>query len=64
MTNSSFASYEGNNPETGKTSSWHGECYRIECEGGAAVLDRDHMMRTEERSAAGGCKRAKSLRSR
>ena len=33
--------------------SWHGEYYRIECEGGAAVLDRDHIVRIDERSAAG-----------
>src|SRR5215212_9568901 len=53
MTNGSFASYEGNNLETGKTNSWYGEYYRLECEGGAAVLDRDHTVRIEERSAAG-----------
>jgi predicted dehydrogenase len=53
MTNGSFASYEGNNLATGKTNSWHGEYYRIECEGGAAVLDGDHIVRIEERSAAG-----------
>jgi hypothetical protein len=53
MTNGSFASYEGNNLATGKTNSWHGEYYRVECEGGAAVLDRDHIVRIEERSAAG-----------
>jgi predicted dehydrogenase len=53
MTNGSFASYEGNNLATGKTNSWYGELYRVECEGGAAVLDRDHIVRIEERSAAG-----------
>jgi predicted dehydrogenase len=53
MTNGSFASYEGNNLESGKTNSWYGEYYRLECEGGAAVLDRDHIVRIEERSAAG-----------
>jgi predicted dehydrogenase len=53
MTNDSFSSYEGNNLETGKTNSWYGEYYRLECEGGAAVLDRDHTLRIEERSAAG-----------
>ncbi|MGH2613874.1 MAG: Gfo/Idh/MocA family protein [Thermomicrobiales bacterium] len=53
MTNGSFASYEGNNLATGKTNSWYGEYYRVECEGGAAVLDRDHIVRIEERSAAG-----------
>jgi len=53
MTNGSFASYEGNNLATGKTNSWYGEYYRLECEGGAAVLDRDHIVRVEERSTAG-----------
>jgi predicted dehydrogenase len=53
MTNGSFASYEGNNLESGKTNSWHGEYYRVECEDGAAVLDRDHIVRIEERSAVG-----------
>jgi predicted dehydrogenase len=53
MANGSFASYEGNNLATGKTNSWYGEYYRLECEGGAAVLDRDHTVRIEERSAAG-----------
>ena len=53
MTNGSFASYEGNNLAAGKTNSWYGEYYRLECEGGAAVLDRDHIVRIEERSAAG-----------
>ena len=53
MTNGSVASYEGNNLATGKTNSWHSEYYRIECEGGAAVLDRDHAVRIEERSVAG-----------
>jgi predicted dehydrogenase len=53
MTNGRFATYEGNNLATGKTNSWHGEFYRIECEGGAAVLDRDHIVRIEELSVAG-----------
>ena len=53
MTNGSFAGYEGNNLAAGKTNSWHSEYYRVECEGGAAVLDRDDVVRIEERSAAG-----------
>ena len=53
LTNGSFASYEGNNLATGKTNAWHGEYYRVECEGGAAVLDRDQIVRIEERSATG-----------
>jgi predicted dehydrogenase len=53
MTDGSFASYEGNNLAAGKTNSWYGESYRVECEGGAAVLDRDNTVRIEVRSAAG-----------
>ncbi len=53
MTNACFASYEGNNLEAGATNSWHKEFFRVECEGGAAVLDRDDVVRIEERSAAG-----------
>ena len=53
MTNGSFAGYEGNNLAAGKTNSWHSEYYRVECEGGAAVLDRDNVVRIKERSAAG-----------
>jgi predicted dehydrogenase len=44
MHNGSFAHYEGNNLESGKTNSWHAEYYRVECEGGAAVLDSDHKV--------------------
>ena len=51
MTNGSFATYEGNNLATGKTHSWHSEYYRVECEGGAAVLDKDHVVRVEARGA-------------
>jgi predicted dehydrogenase len=53
MDNGSFASYEGNNLSSGKTNSWHSEYYRVECDGGAAVLDRDHTVRIEERSGSG-----------
>lgn len=53
MSNGSFASYEGNNLATGTTNTWHSEQYRVECEGGAAVLDRDQIVRIEERSASG-----------
>lgn len=53
MLDGSYASYEGSNLATGKTNSWAGEYYRLECEGGAAVLDRDQIVRIEERSAAG-----------
>lgn len=56
MTNGSFAHYEGNNLEVGKTNSWSHECYRVECEGGAAVLDKDHTVRIEERGDGGTLK--------
>ena len=53
MTDGAFASYEGNNLAAGKTNSWHGEHYRVECEAGAAVLDRDQVVRIEERAPSG-----------
>jgi predicted dehydrogenase len=53
MTGAVFGSYEGNNLATGKTNSWHSEYYRVECEGGAAVLDVDHVVRIEQRGAGG-----------
>jgi predicted dehydrogenase len=53
MSNGSFASYEGNNLATGKTNGWHGEYYRVECERGVATLDKDHLVRIEERGARG-----------
>jgi predicted dehydrogenase len=49
MGNGSFATYEGNNLATGKTNSWHQEYYRVEAEGGAARLDKDHTVYIEER---------------
>lgn len=53
MKNGSFGFYEGNNLATGKQNTWHQEYYRVECEGGAAVLDKDHIVRIEERGDAG-----------
>jgi len=44
MHNGAFAHYEGNNLTSGKTNSWHAEAYRVECEGGAAILDSDHKV--------------------
>jgi predicted dehydrogenase len=44
MHNGAFAHYEGNNLESAKTNSWHAEYYRVECEGGAAILDSDHQV--------------------
>jgi predicted dehydrogenase len=49
----SVGSYEGNNLSTGKQNSWHSEYYRVECEGGAVVLDADHVVRIEERTSDG-----------
>ncbi|MCA1595976.1 MAG: Gfo/Idh/MocA family oxidoreductase [Chloroflexi bacterium] len=45
MTNNVHASYEGNCLEGGTQNSWHDEFYRAECEGGAAILDRDGVVR-------------------
>jgi predicted dehydrogenase len=56
MTDGGFASYEGNNLATGKTNGWHSEYYRVECEGGAAVLDKDDVVRIEERGEGGTLK--------
>jgi predicted dehydrogenase len=56
MDNGSFAQYEGNNLEVGKTNSWHQEFYRAECEGGAAILDKDQVVRIEERGENGTLK--------
>jgi hypothetical protein len=56
MTNGSFGSYEGNNLATGKTNSWRSEYYRIEAEGGAATLDKDDVVRIEERGEGGTLK--------
>jgi predicted dehydrogenase len=53
FTGGAFGMYEGNNLATGKTDSWHSEYYRIECEGGVAVLDYDHIVRIQERTPTG-----------
>lgn len=49
MENGSFAHYEGNNLETGKLNGWHHEYYRVECEGGVAILDSDLVVRVDKR---------------
>ncbi len=41
MSNGAFAHYEGSNVASGEVNSWHREAYRVECEGGTAILDRD-----------------------
>jgi predicted dehydrogenase len=56
MIDGAHALYEGNNLSTGKPNSWHSEYYRVECEGGAAVLDSDDIVRIEERGNAGTLK--------
>lgn len=56
MSGGAFASYEGNNLATGKVNGWHEEYYRVECEGGAAVLDKDNIVRIEERGENRGLK--------
>ncbi len=53
FTGGAFGVYEGNNLAAGKTDSWHSEYYRIECEGGAAVLDADNIVRIQERTQSG-----------
>ncbi len=53
MCGGSFASYEGNNLATGRANSWHGEYYRLECEGGVASLDADDVVRVTARGPGG-----------
>lgn len=48
MTRGAFAQYEGSGLAGGWQNSWHAEAYRVECEGGAVVLDRDHVVRVQE----------------
>jgi predicted dehydrogenase len=48
MTGGVFAQYEGSGLAGGWQNTWHGEAYRLECEGGAIVLDRDHVVRVQE----------------
>ncbi len=45
MTNDVRASYEGSGTAAGQQNIWHDEYYRVECEGGAVVVDRDHIVR-------------------
>jgi predicted dehydrogenase len=56
MSGGRFATYEGNNLATGKQNSWHQEYYRVECEGGAAIVDKDNVVRVEERGESGTLK--------
>jgi predicted dehydrogenase len=45
MANGVHASYEGNCLDAGTQNSWHQEFYRVECESGAASVDRDGVVR-------------------
>ena len=49
------AQYEGSGLAAGWQNTWHGEAYRLECEGGAIVLDRDHVVRIQEHTRSQGC---------
>lgn len=48
------AQYEGSGLAAGWQNTWHGEAYRLECEGGALVLDRDHVVRVQEHTRGRG----------
>ena len=48
------AQYEGSGLAAGWQNTWHGEAYRLECEGGAIVLDRDHVVRIQEHTRGQG----------
>jgi len=48
FTDGTPANYEGSNNAAGHQNNWHGEYYRAECEGGAAVLDNDSNVWIEE----------------
>jgi predicted dehydrogenase len=54
LTGGKYAQYEGSGLAAGWQNSWHGEYYRVECEGGAVVLDRDHVVRIEEHEPGRG----------
>jgi predicted dehydrogenase len=54
MSGGAFAQYEGNGLAGGWQNSWHAEAYRLECEGGAIVLDRDHVVRVQEHQRGKG----------
>jgi len=54
LTGGAHAQYEGSGLAAGWQNSWHGEYYRIECEAGAVVLDRDHVVRIQEHERGRG----------
>ena len=54
LTGGVHAQYEGSGLAAGWQNSWHGEYYRVECEGGAIVLDRDNVVRVQEHERGRG----------
>lgn len=56
MANEVKAQYEGNCLEAGWQNSWHQEYYRAECENGAAIVDRDGVVRLLEHIPGRGLK--------
>lgn len=48
MTNEIRAMYEGSGTAAGQQNIWHDEYYRVECEGGAVLVDRDHTVRVHQ----------------
>ena len=54
MTGGVYAQYEGSGLAAGWQNTWHGEYYRAECDGGAVVLDRDHVVRIQEHERGRG----------
>ncbi len=54
MTNGTFAQYEGTGLAGGWQNNWHSEYYRVECEGGAVVVDRDQVVRIYEHERGRG----------
>lgn len=54
MANGLHATYEGNCLGAGTQNGWHQEFFRVECESGAAVLDRDGTVRSVRHTAGRG----------
>jgi len=53
MENGVRAVYEGNSLEAGQLNHWFHEAYRVECEKGAVVIDRDQTVRVHRRDGEG-----------
>ena len=54
LTNGTYAQYEGTGLAGGWQNNWHNEYYRVECEGGAVVVDRDQVVRIYEHERGRG----------